>query len=57
MHLYESDGFGSVKVNGQEKFAGDMSSDDLELIAVERQLVILQYKDEQFSLPSLSSWQ
>ena len=57
MHLYESDGFGSVKVNGQEKFVGDMISDDLELIAVERQLVILQYKGEQFSLPSLSSWE
>ena len=56
MHLFESDGNSSVKVNGTERFVGDFIAFDVKLIAVERQRVILQYKGEKFSLPSLSNW-
>ena len=57
MHLFESDGNSSVKVNGTERFVGDFIAFDVKLIAIERQRVILQYKGEKFSLPSLSSWE
>lgn len=57
MHLYESNNSGSVKVNGEEKFAGELITRDVVLIAIERQRVILSYQGQEFSLPSLSSWE
>ena len=57
MHLYESNGDGSIKVNDKFKFVGDSINDDLKVIAVERDQVVLSYKDELFSLPALSTWE
>mgnify|MGYP000123787287 CR=1 FL=1 len=39
MHLYESDGRGSVKVNGERKKVGDFIANTVEIIAIERQHV------------------
>ncbi len=57
MHLYESDGNGSVRVNDRVKFVGDNITDDLKVIAIERNQVVLSYQNELFSLPSLSTWE
>ncbi|MGJ8693423.1 MAG: AAA family ATPase [Thalassotalea sp.] len=56
MHLYESDGKGSVKVNGEEKFVGDVIENKVKIIAIEPQYVVLNYQGQTFTLPSLASW-
>ena len=57
MHMYASNNQGWVKVNGEEKSGGDWITDNLQLVSVERKVVVLSYDGYDFTLPSLSSWQ
>lgn len=56
MHIYASDGNGWVKVNGRDRYEGDVIATDVFLDKILPQQVILSYRGEQFSLPALSSW-
>lgn len=55
-HIYASDGQGWVKVNGRERYQGDMITADLQLKEILPQQVILKYRGEVFSLPALTNW-
>jgi len=57
MHIYASDGQGWIRVNGEDKYEGDIVSNDLVLDKILPQKVILNFRGEQFSLPALSNWQ
>lgn len=56
MHIYASDGGGFVKVNGRERYEGDIVGDGVKLVKILPQKVILVFQGEQFSLPALASW-
>jgi general secretion pathway protein A len=55
-HIYTSDGESWVKVNGRDRYEGDIISNGLVLNHIYAQKVILTFKGEQFSLPALSTW-
>lgn len=57
MHIYASDGQGWIRVNGEDRYEGDIISNDLVLDKILPQKVILNFRGEQFSLPALSNWQ
>ena len=53
-HIYASDDQGWVNVNGRDRYQGDMISQELQLKEILPQQVILKYRGEVFSLPSLA---
>ncbi|WP_448566776.1 AAA family ATPase [Thalassotalea ganghwensis] len=55
MHIYASDGQGWVRVNGEDKYQGDMLSNELELTSILPQSLVLTFRGERFSVPALSS--
>ena len=55
-HIYASDGQGWVKVNGRDRYQGDMIAAELELSEILPQKIILIYRGEKFSLPALTNW-
>ena len=56
MHIYASDGDGFVKVNGRDRYEGDVIATGVTLEKILPQKVILEYQGKRFSLPALSSW-
>lgn len=55
-HIYASNGQGWVKVNGRDRYQGDMITPELKLEDILPQQVILIYRGEKFSLPALTNW-
>ena len=55
-HIYASDGEGWVKVNGRDRYQGDMIAPELQLEEILPQHVILTFRGEKFSLPALTNW-
>lgn len=55
-HIYASDGQGWVKVNGRDRYQGDMITAELQLSEILPQKIILIYRGEKFSLPALTNW-
>ena len=55
-HIYASDGEGWVKVNGRDRYQGDMIAPELQLEEILPQQVILTFRGEKFSLPALTNW-
>lgn len=55
-HIYASDDQGWVKVNGRDRYQGDMITSELQLDEILPQHVILIYRGEKFSLPALTNW-
>ena len=55
-HIYASNGQGWVKVNGRDRYQGDMITPDLQLSEILPQQIILIYRGEKFSLPALTNW-
>ncbi len=55
-HIYASDGEGWVKVNGRDRYQGDMITKELQLLEILPQKVVLIYRGEKFSLPALTNW-
>ena len=55
-HIYASDGEGWVKVNGRDRYQGDMITKELQLFEILPQKVVLIYRGEKFSLPALTNW-
>ncbi len=56
MHIYASDGEGFVKVNGRDRYEGDVIAAGVTLEKILPQKVILEYQGKRFSLPALSNW-
>lgn len=56
MHIYASDGDGFVKVNGRDRYEGDVIAAGVTLEKILPQKVILAYQGRRFSLSALSSW-
>ncbi len=55
-HIYASDGEGWVKVNGRDRYEGDIVVEGLSIDKILPQQVILTYRGEKFSLPALTNW-
>ena len=55
-HIYASNGQGWVKVNGRDRYQGDMITPELQLSKILPQQIILIYRGEKFSLPALTNW-
>ncbi|MFD2167932.1 AAA family ATPase [Thalassotalea euphylliae] len=56
VHIYATDGNGWVRVNGRERYEGDIVANGITLAQILPDLVILEMDGAQFSLPALSSW-
>lgn len=56
MHIYSSKGDGWVRVNGKDAYEGDVIAEGLTLKKIDVQNVVLEFKGEVFTLPSMSQW-
>lgn len=56
MHIYSSKGDGWVRVNGKDAYEGDVIAEGLTLKKIDVQKVVLEFKGEVFTLPSMSQW-
>ncbi len=56
VHIFATDGAGWVRVNGRERYEGDLVAGDVKLERILQDKVILSLDGELFSLPALSSW-
>ncbi|NMP32235.1 AAA family ATPase [Thalassotalea sp. M1531] len=56
VHIFATDGNGWVRVNGRERYEGDVLAGRVVLNKITPDTVILALDGEQFSLPALSSW-
>ena len=56
VHIFATDGAGWVRVNGRERYEGDLVAGDVKLERIMQDKVILSLDGELFSLPALSSW-
>lgn len=56
VHIFATDGAGWVRVNGRERYEGDIVAGDVKLESILQDKVILSLNGEQFTLPALSTW-
>ncbi|WP_286234960.1 AAA family ATPase [Thalassotalea sediminis] len=56
LHMFETEGNGWVRVNGQDFKEGETIANGVVLEAILPQKVILSFRKSQFSMPALSSW-
>ena len=56
VHIYATDGNGWVRVNGRERYEGDVVAGRVVLAQINQEDVVLELDGQQFSLPALSSW-
>jgi len=56
LHIYASDGQSWVRANGVDSHQGDSIAAGVTLVKIEPQQVILQFHQQQFSMPALTNW-
>ena len=56
MHIFATEGKGWVRINNQDKKEGDEIAEGVTLIRILPQHVLLHFKEEEFTMPALSSW-
>ncbi|REL36493.1 AAA family ATPase [Thalassotalea euphylliae] len=56
VHIFATDGNGWVRVNGRERYEGDVVAGRVVLAQINQEDVVLELDGQQFSLPALSSW-
>ncbi|REL27970.1 general secretion pathway protein GspA [Thalassotalea euphylliae] len=56
VHIFATDGNGWVRVNGRERYEGDVVAGRVVLAKINQEDVVLELDGQQFSLPALSTW-
>ncbi len=56
MHIYATEGQGWVRVNGEQRREGEQIARGVILAQILPQHVVLEFRDERFTMPALSSW-